>query len=49
MLRVMRAYTNYVLHIGSRISKHLQTKVPKVRSNLSIESKVIVQSVRIIF
>ena len=29
MLRVMRAYTNYVLHIGSRISKHLQTKVPK--------------------
>ena len=26
----------YVLHIGSRISKHLQTKVPKVRSNLSI-------------
>ena len=29
-------------YIGSRISKHLQTKVPKVRSNLTIESKVIV-------
>ena len=39
MLRVMRAYTSYVLHIGSRISKHLQTKVAKVRLNLSIESK----------
>ena len=25
-----------VLHIGSRISKHLQAKVPKVLSNLSI-------------
>ena len=25
-----------VLHIGSRISKHLQAKVPKVHSNLSI-------------
>ena len=36
MVRVMRPYTNYVLHLGSRISKHLQTKVPKVRSNLSI-------------
>ena len=33
MLRVMRAYTSYVLHIGSRISKHLQTKMPKVHLN----------------
>ena len=42
MLIVMRAYTSYVLYIGSSITKHLQTKVPKVHSNLSIESKVIV-------